>query len=191
MLDSAEFNEETGTLTLNFTEEGDVSVVNAGTPFIIKWDNTGVNLTENDLVFPGMTIYNELHDVVFDLDADNPGTKGITFHGTYAYQSFDETDRGILFLVADNELCFPEAGGYIGAQRAYFQLSGLTAGEPKPDQTGINTFVLNFGGEETGIKNTLTDYTNNTWYSIDGRKLTDRPITKGIYINNSKKVIIK
>lgn len=195
-LDSAEFNDETGTLTLNFIEEGAVTAVNAGTPFIIKWDNTGENLTEDNLVFSSVTINNQLHDVEFDLDADTPGTKGITFHGTYAYLSFDETDRSILFLVADNELCYPEAGGYIGAQRAYFQLSGLTAGEPKPGQTGINTFVLNFGGEETGIisiENSKLKIENGAgaWFTLDGRKLTYKPSAKGIYINNGKKVIIK
>lgn len=195
-LDSAEFNDETGTLTLNFIEEGAVTAVNAGTPFIIKWDNTGENLTEDNLVFSSVTIYNQLHDVEFDLDADNPGTKGITFHGTYAYLSFDETDRSILFLVADNELCYPEAGGYIGAQRAYFQLSGLTAGEPKPGQTGINTFVLNFGGEETGIisiENSKLKIENGAgaWFTLDGRKFSDKPTVKGIYIYNGKKVIIK
>ncbi len=199
-LDSAVFDGETGTLTLNFTEEGDVSVVNAGTPFIIKWDNTGVNLTENDLVFPGVTIYNELHDVVFDLDTENPGTKGITFKGTYAYRSFDDTDPSILFLETNNELCYPEAGGHIGAQRAYFQLNGLTAAQPQPGQTSINAFVLNFGGEtgivdtdfksasqESGISNPLLQ----TWFTLDGKKLYDKSKAKGIYINNGKKVIIK
>ena len=199
-LDSAEFDGETGTLTLNFTEEGDVTVVNAGTPFIIKWDNTGVNLTEDDLVFPGVTIYNELHAVVFDLDTENPGTKGITFKGTYAYRSFDDTDPSILFLETNNELCYPEAGGHIGAQRAYFQLNGLTAAQPQPGQTSINAFVLNFGGE-TGIVDTdfksasqesgISNPRLQTWFTLDGRKLYDKSKAKGIYINNGKKVIIK
>ena len=64
---------------------------------------------------------------------------------------------------------------------------------------GINAFVLNFdNGETTGIDNsqlTTTNYANftndNVWYSLDGRKLSDKPTAKGIYIYNGRKVVIK
>ena len=29
------------------------------------------------------------------------------------------------------------------------------------------------------------------WYSLDGRRLGSKPATKGVYINNGKKVVIK
>jgi hypothetical protein len=29
------------------------------------------------------------------------------------------------------------------------------------------------------------------WYSLDGRRLSGKPTTKGVYINNGKKVAIK
>ena len=31
----------------------------------------------------------------------------------------------------------------------------------------------------------------DTWYSLDGRRLEGKPATKGVYINNNNKVIIK
>ena len=33
-------------------------------------------------------------------------------------------------------------------------------------------------------------YDNDSWYTIDGRKLPARPTDKGLYINNGKKVMI-
>jgi hypothetical protein len=36
-----------------------------------------------------------------------------------------------------------------------------------------------------------TNSGENTWYTLDGRKLQDKPTTKGIYIKNGKKIIIK
>ena len=33
--------------------------------------------------------------------------------------------------------------------------------------------------------------TNSNWYTLDGRKLDERPTKKGVYINNGKKVVVK
>lgn len=89
----------------------------------------------------------------------------------------------------------------VNAFRAYFKLSnGLVCGEPK-QMGSINAFVLNFGGEETtgivdadmkyasqesGISNPL----QQTWYTIDGRRLNGKPTSKGIYIINGRKIVI-
>ena len=32
---------------------------------------------------------------------------------------------------------------------------------------------------------------DDSWYSIDGKRLPDRPTTHGIYIHNGKKVVVK
>ena len=63
---------------------------------------------------------------------------------------------------------------------------------------GIKAFVLNFGDEETGIReisnpSNLSNPSNssNSWFTLDGRKLYGKPAAKGVYINNGKKVIIK
>ena len=33
--------------------------------------------------------------------------------------------------------------------------------------------------------------TNDAWYDLNGRKLDKKPVTKGLYIHNGKKVVIK
>jgi len=77
----------------------------------------------------------------------------------------------------------------INACRAYFQLNGLKVGDAN---SGVRAFKLNFGaGETTEIQTTnFTNYTNKAgaWFTIDGRKLSGEPTTKGIYIFNGKKV---
>ena len=45
-------------------------------------------------------------------------------------------------------------------------------------------------GETTGLQ-TIDNATEETWYTIDGRKLSTRPTHTGIYIRNGKKVVVK
>ena len=91
---------------------------------------------------------------------------------------------GVVGFVDDNA---------INAFRAYFELYGLTGGDPT---NGINGFVLNFGDEESGIFSfengkMKVDNDAGAWYTIDGRILSSKPSRKGIYINNGQKVVIK
>jgi len=171
------------TLTLNFTEATSIS---AGTPFIIKWDESGSDI-ENP-VFSSVTISNAHKNATAD-------DGRVTFTGTYASVSIGSTgDNTKLYLGEGNTLYWPNAAMAIGAQRAYFQLGdGLTAGEPTNQQAAVRAFTLNFGEETNSIENGKLKIENddNSWYSLDGRKLTGKPARKGIYINNGKKVVIK
>ena len=56
----------------------------------------------------------------------------------------------------------------------YFSIVALTDDDPVP--TRLNTI-------------TTTDSRSNIWYDLNGRKLDAEPCTKGIYINNGKKVV--
>lgn len=50
------------------------------------------------------------------------------------------------------------------------------------------------GSIPTGIDITQTDtqpQTDNNWYTLDGRRLTDKPAIPGIYIHAGKKIVIK
>ena len=181
-LSSASFSD--GTLTLNFTDEGAVKSITAGTPYIVKWEN-GDPIT--DLTFNGVTIAYTY----------NPMEKGVvTFSGNFSPVGCSAGDNTMLYLGANNTLYYPSKAMTINAFRAYFQLNnGITAGDPS-SPNAIRAFVLNFGeGEQTGIFSaTLNDkgqMINDKWYSLDGRKLNGKPTTKGLYINNGKKVVIK
>ena len=175
-----------GTLTLNFA---DVTKIRAGVPCLIKWDSSDTHLTGTDLVFEGVAIDQTANDEECAI-GDNVS---VTFMGTYKRLSFAADDRTVLYLGADNTLYYPQSGASIGAQRAYFKLSGLTAGDLA---TGASTFVLNFGDDETATGISLTPGPSpkgegSDYYSLDGRKLPGKPTQKGIYINNGRKIVNK
>ena len=52
--------------------------------------------------------------------------------------------------------------------------------------------LKNFNDGSTGIRQITTENKLNTsWYSLDGRRYTDKPSVKGIYIKDGQKIIIK
>ena len=189
-----------GTLTLTFTPatgEGAVTELVAGTPYIVKWNNTEENLTETDLVFTGVTI----DATARNRECDLGDGKSITFTGTYSPVNIYTAENTNLYLGTGNKIYYPTREGYsVKACRAYFQLNGLTAGDPT---NGVRAFKLNFGeGETTGIvemRNEELEMRNwneemrngSAWYSLDGRKINDKPLRRGIYIKNGRKIVNK
>ena len=165
-------------LTLNFTKEGEVSKIEAGKPYIIKWKE-GENLVSP--VFTGVTVDATTHNF-----RSEDGK--VYFKGTYAPLSWNAENQSILFLGAGNELNWPLAGARLNAFRAYFELD---------PNAHAREFVMNFdgGSEETGIislsKEPRSQGEADAWYTVNGVKLDGRPTAKGMYIRNGKKVVIK
>ena len=189
-LESTSFDSTNGALTLNFTE-ANLTAIEAGKPYIVKWAS-GDNI-ENPM-FTNVTI---TATTPTDITPTGSGSDGsVTFKGTFGPHDIGGTDgdNTKLYLGNGNKLYWPSGAKSINAFRAYFQLNnGITAGN-QPN-SGVRAFVLNFDGdEETGIATTnYTDSTDsdNAWYDLSGRKLSGKPTTKGLYINNGKKVVIK
>ena len=208
-LESASFDDSDGTLTLNFSVNSQTSI-EAGKPYIVKWNTEGTEQTEGtelqDPEFLGVTIsITATHSIDEDTSIEtgvntDVETDVVTFHGIFSPASLDANDKSVLYLGAGNKLYYPSAAMTVGSCRAVFALNGLTAGEPNDQTTNsqttnpVRTFKLNFGDESTGI--TTTNYTNDTnsdgaWFTLDGRKLSQKPSQHGIYIKNGKKVVIK
>ena len=166
-----------GTLSLTFNEANSIS---PGVPCIV-WPTS----TVTNPIFTGVTIVSGLAPVGLDEDY-------VKFIGTFNPENIN--GQNYLYLGANNTLYYPSSEVTIGAFRAYFKLNGITAGEPLPGQQGIKSFVLNFGddNEETSIKQiNNTESATNTYFTLDGRRLNDKPATAGLYIINGKKVVIK
>ena len=93
-----------------------------------------------------------------------------------------KTDGDKTNLVLSNGAFHPTSGGTIGANKAYLQVptSALAARE---------MLSIDFS-EETGIRPTLSPSLNGgEWYDLQGRKVAQP--TKGLYINNGKKYVIR
>ena len=136
--------------------------------------------------------------VIISKGTANVSTDYVDFIGTYSPVSIYTNENTNLYLGTDNKLYYPTASDFqVNAFRGYFQLKGLTAGEPSnSNQASVRAFNLNFGDDEaTGIISVHDSgfmvNGSDAWYTIDGRKLDGKPTQRGIYINNGKKVVIK
>ena len=189
-LSSSDYDSETGTLTLNFTEES-LTEIEAGKPYIVKWNGDG---TQNIVspIFEGVTISSTAA-------TETDGSDWVDFVGTYSPTVIYEEggEKHNLYLGSSNKLYYPTREDFmVNACRTYFRLkNGLTAGEPSaPQQALARAFVLNFGDGEPSAISTLradTAPAADGTYTLDGRRLTGKPTAKGLYIVNGKKIIIK
>jgi hypothetical protein len=173
-----------GALTLNFSDA--LETIPAGTPFIIKWDDDGTSSIENP-VFQGVTVSTATSNATIE--------DVLTFTGTFAPKVISSGgDNTVLYLGADNTLYYPTGAMNIGSQRAYFQLlGGLTAGTTG---SAVRSFTLNFGSDGTtqGVATTLSDWReagDETFFMLDGRRLSGKPTKRGLYIVNGQKVYVK
>ena len=191
-LRSSSFDSSTGTLTLNFSEA--LTRIEAGTPYIIKWDKADdyVDDDEHNIVNPVFTDVTISYVVtISDAQSETPESACAEFVGSFSPVNLKANDRSVLYLGADNKLYYPSSDMTVGSCRALFQLNGITAGDLS---TQARAFVLNFGEDEaTGVREVkeVREVKDNSWYTLDGRRLTGKPTTKGLYINNGKKVVIK
>ena len=55
------------------------------------------------------------------------------------------------------------------------------------------TIVFTIEDETTGINTVNANAANNAdvWYDLNGRRLPGKPATKGVFIQNGKKVVVK
>ena len=78
-----------------------------------------------------------------------------------------EGDNTKLYLGTDNTLYYPSSTMTIGSFRAYFQEMGIRLMEDGRSRM------------------------DDAWFTLDGRKLMQTPVAKGIYIRGGRKVMIK
>ena len=168
-------NTATGALTLAFTE---ATAITAGKPYIVKW-TTGDNITNP--VFNGVTISSTPAQEVESTDGN------VKFVGQYSPFTIDDSNiNSILYVASGNKIGYSKSARTLKSFRAHFWV--------KPNGTTPAASMINvdFGeGEVTGVNEVIgvKEVNDNSYYDLQGRKVT-KP-TKGLYIVNGKKVIIK
>ena len=183
--------------TLNLTFGDAVNTLDAGTPYIIKWDGDGTSNIENP-VFEGVTIEATKND--YDTNAESVTTdERVRFVGTYKSTAFDAENKSILLMGGENTLYYPAEGAGIGSFRAYFKIGG---DDSALLARRLTSFSIDFGEDEeeaTGIVeveantslSTLHSSLKDAWHTLDGRRLQGKPTQGGIYIKNGKKITVK
>jgi hypothetical protein len=97
--------------------------------------------------------------------------------GSVNAKAVSEISGGTVYILYYN-VFKRTTSGTIPANRAYLVVSGAA-----PARLNIV-----HGGDDTGIDNIRMDEPNDSWYTIDGRKLNGQPQRAGFYIRNGKKV---
>ena len=178
------FDATDGTLYLAFKE---ATAIKAGVPYLVKWDAAGTDFSSP--VFFGVTINATATTTVSDHDDELAEVQMV---GCYSHVPVNANDKSILFLGDENTLYYSSVNRNIRSCRAYFSVPYIK------QNAGVKAraFHLEFGDEETtGIITVngsgLTVGDSDTWYTIDGVRLSGKPAQRGIYINNGNKVVIK
>lgn len=164
-----------GKLTLNFSP---VTEIEAGKPYIVKWTTTGENISNP--VFSDVKI-----------DGSTPtevNFSGGKFVGNYAPFTIDDGNKDyVLFFSTGNKIGYSKTTPRtLKCMRAHLEMTNPNA---------ARSIELDFGeGKTTGIDGLNGELKNGKieelkFYDLNGRRV-ENP-TKGIYIVNGKKVVIK
>jgi hypothetical protein len=167
-LSSSTFDNATGKLTLNFAN---ATSIEAGKPYLVKVNATVQNPTFENVSTVSTTTPTETTYADF-IPVMNP-------------TNLTGGDKTVLFVSGGNTLTYPSGNGNINGFRAYFKLKDVAA-------AAAYTFDMSFDNT-TGIQSVsdVRRQMSDAWYTLDGRKLQGQPTTKGVYIVNGKKTIIK
>ena len=184
---SASFSD--GTLTLNFSAS---QAITAGVPYIVKWA-AGDHIVNP--LFRQVSLTSATASAVTSEFVTATSPASITFQGIYDAYATGGEDKSILYLgvsaEGQSELYYPDSEMTIHALRAFFRLNGLEAGG-FPEPGFVRGFVLNFGDEEepTSVSLPMAKEAAGAWHDLSGRKVNS-PLSRGIYIHNGRKVVVK
>jgi hypothetical protein len=159
---------------LSFTKVTDMA---AGTPYIIKFTTAPASTT---LTFKDVTI--DKTDRSFFVGTGETctmtGTSAVTLIQNNANHYIMQGNK--IYRVATDNV-------KMAAFRAYLTYSEGSVPSP------ASALTFDVDGETTGIADVSVDsnYDNDTWYTLGGQKLSEKPVTNGIYISNGRKIVIK
>lgn len=176
-----------GLLSLTFTSVSVDSEIEAGTPFIIKWDS-GTDLT--NVQFSGVTIKNTdptKKAVTFSNAFGDPGQ----FVGTYSPFSINDGNKDkIVLLSGNNTLGYSQSTRTLRSCRAHFMIPTTSSGI-----RAMMDFDIDFDDEEVtaiaNLKPQISSLKPESWFTLQGVKLDSKPTQRGIYLHNGRKEAIR
>jgi len=156
---------------VNFTT---VTAMAANHPYIIKVTDGAVN----DPTFNGV-------DIVDGTPVNNKGTDATANIKAMIGVYTETTLENNWLYIKDNRFKYSNGTSKVNPYRAYFRFCDFT------DAMHSRSIIIVEDGA-TGIR--LVDGAQadgGDWYDLSGRKLSGKPASKGVYIQNGKKVVIK
>ena len=188
--------------------------LSANTPYIVKMQGTQLGIS-GDVTFKPS---NETHDSEVG-DWEFRGTKAYTvWDATHNYDALGRVYGFAATAVTDDDIEIGDfvratAGAFIRPLRAYLYYGGTdpnwnkssqaprhaVAVDELPDRIPVRiigndaTDIVEMRNEKLEVRNGNDEVRNDGagWYTLDGRKLSQKPTAKGVYIVNGRKEVVK
>ncbi len=156
-----------------------VTTLEAGHPYLVKWSAEKPDIANP--CFQGVTI-----------DVSNPYAvfTGGRFMGSFSPTTLEANNKKKLYVGSNNQLHWPTSNITMGSCRAYFLIDESVEGREVvlyfDDElpTSIN-YVPYPSNEEENLTG------KGVWYTLSGCRQKVKPATKGIYIHQGRKEIVK
>ena len=157
--------------------------------------------TANDGVYGGATT-----DAAWNFHGSYKGKTWTVASNDYGFAAQSGTEAGGAATVEAGQFVRFTMGAFIKPMRCYLSYVGTSAPAPARGLTraaatddlpqSITVRLVSRSGETTAIgeidtKTGELSFDSEAWYTLDGVRLSSKPSTKGIYINNGRKVVIK
>lgn len=175
-----------GLLSLTFTSVSVDTEIEAGTPFIIKWNNTGEHLS--NVQFSNVRVKNATPtEVTFSNAFGDLGQ----FVGTYSPFSIDNGNiNEIILLSSDNTLGYSKNPRTLRSCRAHFVIP-----TPPSGIRAMMDFDIDFDDEEVtaiaNLKSQISSLKPESWFTLTGMKLDGKPTQRGVYLHNGRKEAVR
>lgn len=153
----------------------DVTSIEANHPYIIK-----VSDKITDFTVDGVDI--DPQEAIVDFDTSRRKNQPRQFVGTYVANTI--LDWGTLFL-SGNKFWYSIGETKMKAFRAYFNFIDLI---PDFEDNYDARIVMSFDEGTTGVNDRMT-MPDDKYYNLNGQRV--KPASKGLYIRNGKKVVLK
>jgi len=169
---------------------------------ISGWTNTGGTAQWKQNTWPPLSNYCEFTwtgNAIADQEVEQTVTLPA---GTYTLTvncASDANAKGI-YLIAGEQSKEMVGTGNVGTFSLEFTLStetavkiGLKLQSTTATWVNFDNFILQRNGSSNieSVTHGLSTKHSPTWYNLDGRRLTSKPITKGVYVNNGRKILTK
>ena len=157
--------------------------------------------TANDGVYGGATT-----DAAWNFHGSYKGKSWAVASNDYGFAAQSGTEAGGAATVEAGQFVRFTMGAFIKPMRCYLSYVGTSAPAPARGLTraaatddlpqSITVRLVSRSGETTAIgeidtKTGKMTFDSEAWYTLDGVRLSGKPSTKGIYINNGRKIVIK
>ncbi len=190
-------------------EEGtnNVTSLTANTPYLFMPSETTMTFPNIVSMTGGVVTLQPTTDAAWNFHGTYKGKSWAVASNDYGFAAQSGTEAGGAATVEAGQFVRFTLGAFIKPMRCYLSYVGTSAPAPARGLTrsaaatddlpqSITVRLVSRNGETTAIgeidtKTGKMTFDSEVWYTLDGVRLSGKPSTKGIYINNGKKVVIK